>query len=679
MRISRRRFLSLGLAAGAAASVQSASWAFFGHVMRTADRMDTPVPTVCRACPAGCGIVGYVRNKELVAIMGNPEHPTSRGKLCALALAAINLRQHPERLLRPMRGDGKALDMTAAVVEAGQTIARLVAGGARVVIDTWDEAPGPVALAVALGDKVRLINREALAAENRVHAMEDTWGVEVRPDLERADLLLVFGANPFEGGPRFIQDARQIAEARAERGAKMIVFDPRLSNTAGRADLWVPLKPGTDRVAALAVLRYALERTELNGLRAVTGRLLPESALTDVVDAYDLPTAARLCGVDVELLTRAGEMYVASRTPATMVGGGVFDHPDADDAYHAIALLDVLRGPRQVTVIPRPWLAPTMLMASGADAEQFYQELEAGRPAPTVLITHRANPAYERGPAFARALRSGAVAYHLSISPFANETTALAHLTLPEALPIESSARVWLSSYVASPTYVAQRPVVAPPPDVWTAEETFRALARPFNGPQPGDADFAQVGIWTGMKDFVAIASGIYAADAPFLRTPLYQTPLDAVKRLATPPAEEPEKNEFRLILHGSAVTSADSARSKWLAEINHAGALFVHPDDARRLRVRDGDKVRVRGAIAEGVDFTREASVFVSNGLRPGCVALVKEQGHAGEGRLAAAQRFESELDPDMDLLWWSAEGAGVNLSPLERGKSIVVKIEGA
>ncbi len=663
MRVSRRQFLSLGLAAGAAATVQGVSWAFFGHVMRTAGRFDTPVPTACRVCPAGCGIVGYVRNQSLVAIMGNPEHPASRGKLCALAMSAINLCYHPERLVRPRQRGGASPTMAVAAVEAGQAIEREVAGGARVVIDTWEETPGLVELVEALGDRVRVIHREALAEAARVRAMSSVWGLEVRPDYDRADLFLAFGANPFEGGPRFIQAARRLVEARTERGAKLIVFDPRLSNTAGRADLWVPVRPGTDRVAALAVLRYALERTNLNELATA----VPQSTLLLLVDAYDLPRAARVCGVDTELLARAGEMYFAAHNPATMVGNGVFDQPDAMNVYRAITLLDLLHGPRQVAVMPRPWLMPAGSQLTGDEAERFYQDLEAGRAGKVVLITHRANPAYERGPAFAHALGKNA-AYHLSVSPFVNETTQLAQLTLPEALPIESGGRVWLRSFVATPTYVEQRPVVPPPPDVWTGDELFRALARPFNGQPPaGEADLTQVKGWTGAQSFVAIAQGIYAADAAFTRMPSYQVSTSELEPLASPPAEKAERDSYELLLHGSAVASADSAKSKWLAEIDHAGALFVHPDDARRLRVRDGDIVLVTGAAGEA-PFAAEATVFVSNGVRPGCVALVEGQGHDGEGKLAAAEPFRSVVDPDGELLWWAREGNGTNLTPLVR-----------
>lgn len=674
MKITRRQFVSWGLAAGAAIGVQGVGHAFFGHVMRTSSRMDKPVPTVCRACPAGCGIVGYVRGekvKRLVAIMGNPEHPAGRGKLCALALASLNLHTHPERLREPVIADGQTLSMEAAIAQARQTIDRLVAGGARVVVDTWDERPAHAAFLDTVGEQGGLIGREAIAAHNRVAAMKEVWGTEVRPDFARADLLLVFGANPFEGGPRFIQDVREIVEARVERGAKMIVFDPRLSNTAGRADLWIPIRPGTDHVAALAIARFALEHGENTGFG---GSMLRE-LLKNKLERFALEEAARICGVPAERLADAGRMYVEARAPATTAGNGVFDQPDAVEVYRAIAVLDALSDVMQQAVVARPRAVPQKMIFTPVESEELYGGLEDGTLGDVVLISHRTNPLYERGPAFERALRAGRVVFHLAITPFPNETAQMADLVIPEALPIESSGRVWLNGCSAIPTYARQQPIVAAPDGVWTADEIFRRLAgiSTDESEDLDDADFAQIRKLTQARDFVEIGQGILAAAKEYKRTPRYQPRLAVLGQLPLPEPEKPSRH-LQLLLHGSSVGNRESAKTKWLAEINHAAPLFVHPDDARRLRLRDGDRVRLSGKLPVGragdaqIGFTATVRIFVSDGIRPGCAALSKGQGHRHAGKLAAAKRFKTDLDPDMQLLWWEDEGAGVNLAPFVR-----------
>lgn len=675
MKVSRRQFISWGLAAGATLGVQGAGHAFFGHVMRTSSRMDSPVPTICRACPAGCGIVGYQREiatdkKRLIAIMGNPEHPTSRGKLCALAMASINLHYHPERLLSAKRRSGQDVPIAKAIAEAAQTIKRLVDDGARVVIDTWDEQPAQGMLLEALNGRGKLIGREYLDGFNRAEIMKEVWGAEVRPDFDHSDLLLVFGDNPLEHGPRFIQDARRIMEARAERGMRMIVFDPRLSNTGGRADLWVPVRPGTEGVAALAVARHALEHKSLDGVVELRGGYISNLSLAKALDGFDPASSAAICGVDAELLIEAGRMFAEAKRPATMTGDGVFDYPSGLSAYHSIALLDAMGGIQQVPVMPRPRMATIKHALSPLAVENFYRTLEHDQLDKVVLISHRANPAYDRGVDTERALRSGKLAYHLAITPFANETSATADLTIPEALPIECDGRVWLTAYTSTPTYVLQQPIIASPLDVPSASAIFAELAAAFEGGEmPEDFDLDQVRRTTGANLFTEIGEGIFAGDRPYaptIRCRVSLTDLEAVSI----PAEAPlRKDELFLVMHDSAVTSRDSAKCKWLAEIQHCSPLFVNPEDARRLRVRDGDEVllisRPDDPGRNATRVTAMVEIFVSDGVRPGVAAMVKGQGHTGEGKLAKAERFKSEIDPDTKLLWWEDEGNGTNLSP--------------
>ncbi|NLH50181.1 MAG: molybdopterin-dependent oxidoreductase [Myxococcales bacterium] len=672
MRITRRQFVSWGLAAGAAIGVEGVGHAFFGHVMRTATRRDEPVPSVCRACPAGCGIVGYLRDKtQLTAILGNPEHPASRGKVCALALAAINLHYHPERLWQARRRNGQTLETTAALDEAQRQLAGLLAEGATVVIDTWDEQAAHADFLAPLGVRGKLIGREALAGANRQAVMREIWGAEVRPDIEAADLLLVFDDRPLDEGPRFIQDARRIVEGQVDRGLKVVVFDPHLANTGGKADLWVPIRPGTARVAALALVRHTLEHWKLDATIRMGGQYLPLYFLAEALDAYDFEYAAHRCGVDPELLRQAADLLLESHRPATMAGDGVFDGADAKAAYASIALIDLLFGERQIPVIPRPRWVPEAQALTAVEAEEFYRELEFGeKRRKIILITHRANPVYERGGRLESALVDGAAAYHLAISPLPNETAGVADLVIPEALPLECEGRVWLTAYVPTPTYALQQPIAPPPKGVLPAKAVFAALTGaepPANAAAENDLRWVRDRL--GVQAFFEIAQGIFAGDVNFKPELVYTPSLAYFKQLAPLETTPAHGGRLELLLHGGPTTNRTSAQAKWLAEIDHAAKLFVNPDDARRLRVRTGDAVRLlaeesRPAPARPVEVKVE--VFVSGGIRPGCAALNIGQGHPASGLLALASRFSARLDPDMKLIWWEDQRNGVNLSPL-------------
>ncbi len=674
MKISRRQFVSWGLAAGAALGMEGVGHAFYGHVMRTTNKQDEPVPSACRACPAGCGIVGYVRDKaRLTAIMGNPEHPASQGKVCALALAAMNLHYHPERLWQAWRRDGAALDAAPALDRAARAVADLANDGARIVIDTWDEQAWHADLLRALGGRGKLIGREWLAGWNRRETMSAVWGAEVRPDLEKIDLLLIFGDRPLDEGPRFIQDARRIVDAQVERGMKTIVFDPRLSNTGGKADLWIPIRPGSERIAALALVRHALEHANLNSHVNLRGKRTPLYALAETLSPYDFEFAAQACGVDLELFEQAGRLLSEARKAATMVGDGVFDSDDVLTAYASIALLDLLSGALQIPVMPRPQFVPDEFLLKPGEAEETYRAIESGQGRKIVLVSHRTNPVYERGESLERALATGGVAFHLAIGPMPNETAGVADLTLPEALPLESGGRVWLTSYVATPTYIEQRAIVAPPKGVLSPQEIFLGLKKylpPSDAPAPND--MRQVLELTGSNTFFSIGQGIYACDAEYMPAVAYQMPLSFFEELGGLAAAPPIAGHAILLTHGGPTTGRESAQAKWLAEIDHAGKVFLNADDARRLHVRNGDRVAmtVERPVAENEAPlpapTLRARAFVSEGVRPGCIALLEGQGHMASGRLATAKHFASRLDPDMRLVWWEDERNGVNPTPL-------------
>ncbi len=670
MRISRRQFVSWGLAGAAVLGTEGIGGAFYGHVMRTSSRMDEPIPSVCRACPAGCGIVGYLRNKtRLTAIMGNPEHPTSRGRICALGMAAMNLQLHPERLWQARGKDGATLETPQALAEAGGRIARLVAGGARVVIDTWDEQQAHADFMAALGAPATLIGREALEYAAREKGMEKVWGTEVRPDLDRADLLLIFEDQPLDSGSRFMPEAQRIIDAKVDRGMKLVVFDPRLSTTGSKADVWLPIRPGTARPAALALLRHALEHVNLSQPVSMRGQYVPLVILAETIGAYTFEYAAQVCGVDVALFAEAGRLLVESYRPATMAGLPVFEREDAAAAYAAIALIDLVLGPLQIPVMPRPRQVPTDQAASPVAAETIYREIEAGQGKDIVLISHRANPVFERGDALRKALTSGGVAYHLALGPLPNETTDVADLVLPETTPLEVHGRVWLTSFVPTPTYVEQRPVAPPPKGVLRTQDVFGALAKhQANGDTAAPVyDLQMVRDLTGANTFFSVGTGIFACDAGYDPKLRYDVSLRFFRELPPFELHEPEVLRPVLLLHDGPVTNRTSAQAKWLAEIQHDARLFLHPDDARRLRVHPGDLVRceaVDGAPGAAV----EVRVFVSDGIRPGCVSLPVEQGHLVAGRLAMAKRFSTAHDPDMKMIWWEDEGPGVNLEPLLR-----------
>jgi anaerobic selenocysteine-containing dehydrogenase len=302
-----------------------------------ADRTGTRrIHGYCGLCIARCGTVATVEDGRFTRLDPDPSHPTGQA-ICAKGRAAPELVSHPERLTYPLRrtrpkgdpdpgweriGWNEALSLTAAAM-------RRVA-----------ERHGPQAVAftvsspstTAIGDSTGFIQRLAnafgtpnaaitldLCGWGRGFATRFTYGVGsvgtgaggAMPDIANSGALILWGYNP--SYTRLTHATAAVAALK--RGMRLIVVDPRHVGLAGKADLWLRVRPGTDGALALGLANLMIERgwydrdfirTWSNGphlVRADTGRLLTGRDLDPNGDAGRLfawdGAAARLVPYDI--------------------------------------------------------------------------------------------------------------------------------------------------------------------------------------------------------------------------------------------------------------------------------------------------------------------------------------------------------------------------------------------
>ena len=661
---SRRDFLKWGLSGTAALALECAlprGSAFaepFRHTSRTTGRTHLPVASTCRMCPAGCGIVAYLDGERLITLMGNPDHPGNRGNICAKGMAALNIHTHPERILKPLarkgaRGEGDWEEVSwdsalARIAEAAQrapdagllfdTVQTPVPEFARLLVDGADGRLIPRGLHEAWTERV--LNRSLLGAE------------EVLPDVESADLILNFGANPFEGGATYIQLARRIVDARIEKGAFLTTFSCVNSNTAGRSDLWVPLAPGDFGRAALSIC-WALTEGDKDA-EALRRRL--------GLDASSSPEAVEKdTGFAAETSRRLAEKIRSERRTVILIGEEVYEGPDPGDAARAIRQLERTIVERGFGPVP---LAPSGRLDS-VDDPVFVSPSELARGGELsypegrwLLVTHRSNPVYEAGPcpSLENDLRDeAAIALHVAVSPFLNETNAFADIVLPEAGPLESFDLFAVPAFDTGGLVCLQQPVTAPAGESRsnsdaiaqigralgllevpeTREALLKRTAQRVPGFDPHDPALFEKGF--------ARPRGVPGAPA---RAVLSAGPVATQGKSAAL-----EEGEFHFLTFETNVAGADLAVCKWLSEIEHAAPVLIHPLAARRLRIADGDRVEV-----EAGGRTAKARVRITQGIHPSVAAMAQGQGHWNAGRIAAGKNFKSE-DPDTGFLWWEKE----------------------
>jgi anaerobic selenocysteine-containing dehydrogenase len=233
------------------------------------------VPTTCFNCESACGLLAYI-DRDSLAIQkfeGNPEHPGSRGRNCAKGPATLNQITDPDRILYPLkrsgqRGEGKwervswdeALDDLASRIRKAMQEKRheeIMYHVGRPGEDGFTER-----MMAAWGCDAH--NSHTNICSSGARAGYQFWtGIDrVSPDHARAKTILLISSH-LETGHYFNPHAQRIMEGK-KNGAKLIVIDTRLSNTATHADFWLASQPGSEAAIMLAIANHLIQTDQYN-------------------------------------------------------------------------------------------------------------------------------------------------------------------------------------------------------------------------------------------------------------------------------------------------------------------------------------------------------------------------------------------------------------------------------
>jgi anaerobic selenocysteine-containing dehydrogenase len=237
---------------------------------RKVPRRYSLVPTICFNCESACGLLAYVDKKtyEIRKFEGNPVHPGSRGRNCAKGPATHNQIYDPERILYPLkrvgaRGEGKwkrvsweeALSDIAGRMRASREKRR---DGIMYHVGRPGEDHYTNRCITAWGVDGHNSHTNICSAGARAGYAFWSGGDRPSPDHAKARTILLISSH-LETGHYFNPHAQRIIEGKLN-GAKLITFDPRLSNTASRSDVWLPCWPGSEAVILLSIANYLIQR-----------------------------------------------------------------------------------------------------------------------------------------------------------------------------------------------------------------------------------------------------------------------------------------------------------------------------------------------------------------------------------------------------------------------------------
>lgn len=434
---------------------------------------------ICNFCDSMCGLMVEHEAGRIVSIRGDHEDGFSRGHVCPKGLAQRELYHDPDRLTRPLRrrgGKWEEVGWSEALSEAGARLAAVQKRYGQDALGVYYGNPtahnyGALLMLVPfiLGMKTRNVySASSVDSLTRMLISLLLYGNQALlpiPDLERTRLLLILGANPVvsNGSVMTAPDCKKrLAELRA-RGGKIIVIDPRRTETAAMADAHYFIRPGSDALLLLAMLDVVFKdglgdggplRTMLTGLdrlRAVAAEYPPERVAAAVgIGADDIKALAREFAVTPGAVCygRMGTSTQEFGALATWLcdalnivtgnldreGGAMFTSPAVD----LPGLAKLLRQPgyfnrwqSRVSGLPE--------FNGEFPAAVFAEEMETEGPGQIkALLTMAGNPALSlpNGPRLERAFSR--LEYMVSIDFYLNETTRHAHLILPPTTLFET-------------------------------------------------------------------------------------------------------------------------------------------------------------------------------------------------------------------------------------------------
>jgi len=317
---------------------------------------ETKVPTICPLCgpAAGCGIDCYVQDGRLVRVEGMKEAPVNKGTLCAKAYASAQWLYSPQRLTHPLRRVGEK-------------------GEGRFERISWDEALDTVAEKLAeqkeqygarslamLSPQARSYKEymqrflyyhgspnyahSGICFIQRAFGMAHTLGrfdFHTTPDFEHADVIVVWGANPVNAFTA-MGLLRRLVAAR-ERGARLIVIKPELQADASKADVWLPVRPGTDGALALAMLNVIVGE-ELYDKEFVADWTYGFDELVEHVQGHTPEWAEPITGLPAEQIREVARIYAGADAACILPGNGFDQVVASNHAVRAVAILMAITG-----------------------------------------------------------------------------------------------------------------------------------------------------------------------------------------------------------------------------------------------------------------------------------------------------------------------------------------------
>jgi anaerobic selenocysteine-containing dehydrogenase len=589
----------------------------------------------CRICMGHCGMVLTVDDDEqLVGIRADRDDGQTLGFACFKGLQAVELHNGPARLLHPLK---RQPDGSFARIPLEQALDE-IAGKLRAVID--EDGPEAVAgyrgggaffnasACTLLQDFLGAVGTPKLfssvtidqSAKMVAPGRLGMWLPGIHP-FQSSDVTMVIGGNPLVSITNLDlrNPMKRLKEAKA-RGFKLIVIDPRQTETAKFADIFLQPLPGEDCTILAGMIRLILER-EWEDKDFLAQHAADLEALRAAVQPFTPDYVARRADIPVDTFIAAAEAFAhAKRGPAISATGPNMS-PHSNLAEHLIGCLNVICGrfvregerienpgvlypryPRPAQVVPagRPWeKGPKSRiggygtlggeMMTGVMAEEI---LQPGPGQVRAMIVHGGNPASSVPDQRKVVNAFRKLDLLVSIEPNMTPTAKLSHYILPPKLMYErADLPLWIWEMLLYPIPFTRytEPAAKPPPGAEVCDEIyiFWALAKRLGLSMTVTGVPIEMNTPPTVEDSLRIAARYAPVDWGEIKAQPRGAVFEGEPQYATAP-DPATAGKFTLAPDDVAAEIAELA-AEWVAsgKIRSNGKLFTHRIAARRHRDR--------------------------------------------------------------------------------------------
>ncbi|HBO3373749.1 TPA: molybdopterin oxidoreductase family protein [Pseudomonas aeruginosa] len=689
----------------------------------------------CHLCEAICGLAIETESDEggvprIRSIKGDPQDSFSRGHVCPKAVALQDIQDDPDRLRQPLRRVGSewqpiGWDEAFALVASRLGEIRERHGNDAVAVYQGNPSVHNYGLMTHSNYFLGLLktrNRfSATSVDQLPHHLvsQQMYGHGLLipiPDIDHTDFMLVLGGNPLasNGSIMTVPDVEKRLKALKARGGRLVVVDPRRSETAAIADRHLFIRPGQDAALLLGILNTLFEEH--------LGRPtpLPVDGLERVCEAvavFDAESMSVRCGVPAESIRQLARDFAAAERAVCYGRMGVSTQAFGTLCQWLVQLINLVTGnlDRVGGALCTSPALDLVASTSGGHFDRWRSRVsglpEYGGELPVAalaeeilgegegqvraLVTVAGNPVLStpNGRRLEQALDG--LEFMLSIDLYINETTRYADLILPPTAPLEHDHYDTTFNVFAVRNVTRFNEAVLPRPEGALHDwEIFVGLARAFaarNGlelkPTLEPQQMIDLGLRAGAYgdrsehrlSLATLRQHPHGIDLGPLRPNLAPRLKTAGQRIqAAPPlfvddlqrfAAQPLPASDQLLLIGRRhVRSNNSWMHNYhrLVKGKPRHQLLMHPRDLEGRGLVDGQRVRVRSRVG-----SVEVEVAASSEMMPGVVSLPHGWGHARPGvqlAIARAQAGASANDltdeRHLDLL---SGNAALNGLPVE------------